>query len=80
MDVNTRHVNDYICEAVVYMPITWILYRTELRLCFLHVRWPVVEYGIKPSGIKQTAITRILLEISQQFMIMIMIMIKVWCR
>ena len=66
MDVNTKHVNDYICEAVVCVPITWILYRTELGLRFLRVRWPVMEYGIKPSGIKQTAITRISLEISQQ--------------
>ena len=35
MDVNTGHVNGYIGEAVVYMHITWILYRTELgRLLF----------------------------------------------
>ena len=70
MDVNARHVSDYICEAVVYVPIMWILYRTELELRFLHVRWPVIyavmKYGIKPSGIKETAITQILLEISQQ--------------
>ena len=41
MDVNARHVNDYIWEAVVYVPITWILYRTELglRFCSLVGRW-----------------------------------------
>ena len=66
MDVNARHVSDYICEAAVYVPITWILYRTELGLRFLHVRWPVMECGWWLGGIKQTAITRILLEISQQ--------------
>ena len=33
MDVNARHVNDYIWEAVVYVPITWILYQTELFAC-----------------------------------------------
>ena len=38
MDVNARNVNDYIGEAVVYVPITWILYRTELGLSFLRVR------------------------------------------
>ena len=65
MDVNAKHVND-ICEAVVYVPIAWILYRTEVGLRFLRVRWPVMEYGIKPSGIKQAAITRFLLETSQQ--------------
>ena len=45
MDVKARHVNDYISEAVVYVLITWILYRTELGLRFLRVRWPVMEYG-----------------------------------
>ena len=44
MDVNARHVNDYIREAVVYVPIMWVLYWTELGLRFLHVRWPVMEY------------------------------------
>ena len=29
----------------MYVPIMWILYQTELELCFLHVRWPVMEYG-----------------------------------
>ena len=24
MDVNATHMNDYIWEAVVYVPITWI--------------------------------------------------------
>ena len=32
MDVNARNVNDYIYVTIVYVPITWILYRTELGL------------------------------------------------
>ena len=44
MDVNARHVNDYIRDAIVYMPITQILYRTdELGLHFMHIRWPVID-------------------------------------
>ena len=35
MDVNARLVNNYNSEAVVYVLITWILYRTELGLRFL---------------------------------------------
>ena len=41
------------------MPITWILYRTELGLCFLRVRWPVIspavmEYaGSGPVGLSK---------------------------
>ena len=34
MYVNARHVNDYILEAVMYVPIIWILYWTELGLRF----------------------------------------------
>ena len=47
MDVNARHVNGsrngYIWETVAYMHIMWFLYRTELGLHCLHIRWPVME-------------------------------------
>ena len=44
MDVNARHVNDYIRDAIVYVPITQILYRTaELGLHFMRIRWPVID-------------------------------------
>ena len=44
MQVNVGYVNGYIRGAVVYVHITWILYRTELGLCGLRVRWPVMDY------------------------------------
>ena len=34
------------------MQITWILYRTELGLPFLHARWPVME-GSGPVGLSK---------------------------
>ena len=42
MNVNARQVNIYIWEAVVYVPITWILCWTELGFRLLRVRWPVI--------------------------------------
>ena len=48
MDVNARHVNDYIWEAVVYMPITWILYRTELYVHKMDCDgiWVMAQWGL----------------------------------
>ena len=44
LDINSGHVNGYVWKAVMYVHHTWILYRTELGLSFLHVRWHGMEY------------------------------------